>query len=156
MIIAGTGHRPKYCPCGYKDDHPWLNNLKKRIENELEVKEVKRVISGVALGFDMWLAEAALKLGIPLHCYVPYSEQGKKWPEQSRKRLANILYAAEIVVHVSTSYTQDCFLKRDRLMVEDSDEILALWNPEVISGGTFYTVKYAQSKGKVVTNLWQE
>jgi len=38
MIICGTGHRPKFCPCKYKDVHPWLDKLKGDIKVTVTVE----------------------------------------------------------------------------------------------------------------------
>lgn len=40
MIIAGTGHRQQFCPCGFKENHPWLLDLKFSLIVELVAKEV--------------------------------------------------------------------------------------------------------------------
>ena len=37
LVIAATGHRPKYCPCKYKENHPWLDDLKNRLYADLDV-----------------------------------------------------------------------------------------------------------------------
>lgn len=68
MILAGTGHRPKYLPCRYNENHPWLISLKNKIREKLDELRPSAVISGVAIGFDTWLAQSALDLKIPLWC----------------------------------------------------------------------------------------
>lgn len=85
MIIAGTGHRPKYCPCKYDENHPWLFDLKERLgiylgiwKNTLLNKEKLIVRSGMAIGWDTWLAEEALVMDIEVHCFVPFKGQGSK------------------------------------------------------------------------------
>ena len=39
--------------------------------------------------------------------------------------------------------------KRDRMMVNDCDVLLAVWDG-IEKGGTWETIKYAKSKGKVI------
>ncbi len=154
MIICGTGHRPKYLPCGYNENHPWLIDLKLRIEEKLLELKPQAVISGVALGFDTWLAQTALQLNIPLWCYIPFPQQGIKWPTQSRKIYQELLDKSEKQVITSSMYSTECFFVRDRKMVDDSDLVLALWNLEMLSGGTYYTVQYAKECNKELINLW--
>lgn len=155
MIIAGTGHRPKFLPCKYNENHPWLAELKKKIKSELERIAPSIVISGVAIGFDTWLAEVALELDLELFCYVPFPEQGQTWPAKSQAKLKYLISKATHVKTISQNYSSDVFLKRDRAMVNDADIILALWNPELATSGTGYTVKYAEQTKKEVINLWQ-
>lgn len=156
MIICGTGHRPKYLPCKYNEKHPWLINLNLRIEDKLNELKPQAVISGVAIGFDTWLAQAALRLKIPLWCYIPFPEQGIKWPSESRKIYQELLDKSEKRVILSSKYSTECFFVRDRKMVDDADIVVALWNPEMLSGGTYYTVQYANEHSKEVINLWNK
>lgn len=154
MIIAGTGHRPKYCPCKYNENHPWLIELKKNLTKAIEVRSPDAVISGAAIGWDTWIAQAALSLGIPLHLYIPFPEQGKSWPTSSQRVLESLKEKAEKVALISDNYHQQCFFKRDEKMVDDCDLVFSLLNPESYSGGTYYTVQYAKKNNKPVINFW--
>jgi len=153
MIIAGTGHRPQFCPCGFNENHSWCQDLKSRIVMELVAKECTEVISGAALGFDTWLAECALELGIKTHLYIPFKSQGEKWPTQSRKRYEKLKERCEYI-YTSDGYTKEAFFTRDRAMIDGCDEVFSLLDPNKTSGGTYYTVQYAKEKNKPITNLW--
>lgn len=154
MIIAGTGHRPQFCPCGFDENHPWIDLLKGRIRENLVSKYATTVIYGSAIGFDTWLAEVALELSIPIHAYVPFKGQGSNWPDKARKKYQDLLDRADLVKYTSMDYSKDAFFKRDRAMVDDCDEVFSLLDPNKTSGGTYYTVQYAKEKNKIVTNLW--
>lgn len=154
MIIAGTGHRPQFCPCGFDENHPWLQSVKQKIRELLVAKQTDQVIYGAAIGFDTWLAEVSIDLGIDTYAYVPFKGQGSNWPEAARKKYQYLLDNAAIVKYISEDYSKDAFLKRDRVMVDDCDEVFALLDPAKTSGGTYYTVKYAKQHNKIVTNLW--
>ena len=156
MIIAGTGHRPKFCPCKYKDPHPWLDNLKQDLKQELIKDQAETVITGMAIGWDTWLAQVALELKIPVHAYVPFRGQGSKWPTSSKNEYDRIIELSEKVVYISDSYSNEAFLKRDRAMVDDAEMVYALLNPESTSGGTFYTVKYTEMQGMQVKHFWRD
>ena len=155
MIIAGTGHRPQFCPCGFDENHPWIDSLKDRIRKNLIDKSAHVVISGCAIGLDTWLAECALELKIHLRMYVPFKGQGSNWPEKARKKYQYLLDNAALVYQVSENYSKDVFFKRDRAMIDDCNEVFALLDPNKKSGGTYYTVQYAQSLNKPITNLWK-
>jgi uncharacterized phage-like protein YoqJ len=156
VIIAGTGHRPVHCPCGYDENHPWLLQKKNQLRDFLIKFEPSLVITGMAIGWDTWLAQEALFLDIPIACYVPFPGQQNKWPEESRRKYDHILSRAKIVNNISDSYSKSVFFKRDEAMVNSADEICALLNPEIKSGGTFYTVNYALKQNKKCWNLWDD
>ena len=156
MIIAGTGHRPKYLPCAYDEYHPWLIDLKTRLKSELITNEVSKVISGMAIGWDTWLAEAALELGLPLDCYISFRGQENRWPNESQKRYKSIIQECDNVVICSERYHRGAFFVRDEKMVDDCDKVFALWNPEIKSGGTRHTVQYAVKNNVDVINMWRE
>lgn len=160
MIIAATGHRPKYCPCKYNEKHPWLKDLKNRLYADLDVGynsgQIDYLITGMAIGFDTWIAEVALELGIPIHAYVPFPNQDSTWFSSSKEKYKEILGKAENVVIVSKEYHPKVFFERDKAMVDKADMIMALLNPLAEEGGTFYTVKYAQSKKLKIENYWRD
>ena len=156
MIIAGTGHRPKYLPCKYKDPHPWLDELRDAIRNQLQVDQPDIVIAGGAIGMDTWLAEEALKLDISLHLYLPFKGQGDNWPKKTQETYRNILSQADKVLYSYEEYNKDCFHHRDRAMVEAADKVYSLLRPDFTSGGTFYTVSYANKHNVLVQNFWIE
>lgn len=98
MIIAGTGHRPKYCPCKYKDKHPWLDSLKHSLHSFLLNKKEDGMVvrAGGAIGWDTWLAQVAIECNIELHLYLPFPDQGSKWPTSSKKEYERL---KELVVN---------------------------------------------------------
>lgn len=160
MIIAGTGHRPKYCPCKYKDNHPWLINLKKRLSNYLiEIRDHREddiIRAGGAIGWDTWLAQVALELDFTLHLYLPFPDQGKNWPTKSRKEYERIKKEADVINFTSEEYHPEVFLDRDVQMITGSDTVVSLLNPEVDSGGTYYTVQEAKKLKIPVINFWRD
>ena len=159
MHIAGTGQRPKYCPCKYNNKHPWLLNLKADFRTRLvEIADnyASLVIrAGGAIGWDTWLAQVALELSLPLHLYLPFPGQESHWPPDSRKEYERIKSLATKVVYTSQTYYSEVFLKRDIDMITGCGKILALLNPEADSGGTFYTVNKAKELGINVENFWR-
>ncbi len=160
MIVAGTGHRPKYCPCKYKKKHPWLDNLRGRLKFYLKSLDATSkhgiiVRAGGAIGWDTWLANAALELGLELHLYLPFPDQGSQWPTDSRTEYERIKELADKVNFTSDKYYPKVFLHRDLEMITGSDQVVSLLNPEVSSGGTFYTVQEAKKLDIDVINFWK-
>jgi uncharacterized phage-like protein YoqJ len=154
MIIAGTGHRPHICPCRYKENHPWLTKLRENISNYLKIDAPEFVISGMAIGWDTWLAQEALKLNIPVKAYIPFEGQSKQWPERSRKEYERILSECKEIKYISQHYHARAFYERDEAMINDCNVVFSLWNPEINSGGTYYTIMYAKKLQKPIINFW--
>lgn len=154
MILAGTGHRPnKLGGYGYLQ-HKKLINLAKGFLSTFD-GEIDAVISGMALGWDQALAEAALELGgIPLWCYLPCLEMWKPWPKASQEKCQRILdKACKIEVAHEGPYPGPwCMQKRNCMMVTHANELIALWDGT--PGGTANCIEYAESVHCKVNNLW--
>jgi uncharacterized phage-like protein YoqJ len=141
-------------PGKYNRDHAWQNKVYKLLLEELRIANPDLMISGGALGWDTMFAEAAIELEIPFDLFLPYRDMGDNWPKDSKDKLEYLKSKSKSVIYTSEPYTKNCFFIRDEAMVNDCTEVFSLLNPGAKSGGTFYTVKYAEQKGKKVTNFW--
>ena len=156
MIIAGTGHRPQFCPCGFDKSHKWLEQLRGRIRHVLKSQSWECVNSGGAIGFDTWLAQEALNLDIPVEIYSPFKGQGTKWPKATREEYSRILECARKVYYTSDEYYQQVFFDRDADLIKNADTVVSLLNPEAKKGGTFHTVNLAKKANKKIINVWTD
>ena len=156
MIIATTGHRPGQLSWKYNEKNKDCVDIKSKLDIWLSTRHnnIEYCISGCAIGWDMIFAETCLKLNIPLHCYIPFYTQADKWSDFYKKRYADILKAAAHKHYTSKYYYSDVYLKRNREMIDKAQTLIAMWNPDITSGGTYYTVQYAQDKNVPVINLW--
>lgn len=151
MIICGTGHRPDKLG-GYGPEA--TIKLIDLAKDWLGVHLPASVISGMALGWDSALAEAACQLEIPWTAAIPFEGQESRWPKQSQDIYKKTLMFAEKVVYVSEpGYAVWKMQKRNEWMVDNSDLVLALWDGS--DGGTANCVRYANKVGKEVVNLWE-
>lgn len=152
-----TGHRPKGFPYLYGKDEQkhkaYLKQLKQKIELAITEYGITNFISGMAIGVDMDFAEIVLKLRnkypITLECAIPCPNQTLKWNSADKLRYERILKCADAVNLVSEWYTPECMLKRNRYMVDSSELVIAVFNG-IQKGGTWYTIKYAKSKNKII------
>jgi uncharacterized phage-like protein YoqJ len=151
MIVAGTGHRPDKLG-GYDDET--LERLTDLARGYLDtLPDVKAVISGMALGWDMAIAYAAHQKSIPLWAYIPFDGQEKMWPQRSRDRYWDLRNAAEkVYVVCSGGYAPWKMQRRNERMVDECDFLLTLWNGT--SGGTANCVRYANKVNRAMHNLW--
>lgn len=144
-----TGHRPAKLPWGYDERDPRCLALKRSILREVEqlyMKGYRRFISGMALGCDLYFAEAVLELkecypAAQLEAALPFSDQAARWTEHQRARWQTIVDRCDIKTVVQEHYDRGCMLRRDRYMVDQSSVVLAVF--EGSSGGTKYTLDYA-------------
>jgi len=115
------------------------------------------MISGMALGWDTAWARAAMRMGVPLVCAIPFEGQERQWPEAAQQWYRTVLqfHAAEVVVAAYGGYTPQALHARNRWMMDHCDAVAALWD-ERPDGGTASCLRYAYAIGRPVENLWDE
>lgn len=150
-VIAGTGHRPDKLG-GYDNtlDFELLSGLGRAALRYLGANEV---ISGMALGWDQALANAADDASIPFIAYVPFAGQEFAWPKRTQADYQYLLKrASEVKIVCEGGYAAWKMQKRNKAMVNDATHILALWNGT--DGGTANCIRYAKQNKKYIHNLW--
>ena len=146
-----TGHR--VIPSGEKET---IRNL---LETAIEkaIQDGYRFFrTGGALGFDTLAAQTVLTLKqqyphIRLILVLPCINQANGWKQADIDEYERIKSLADKVVYTSTEYTYGCMHKRNRHLVDNSS--LCICYLTKLSGGTAYTVRYAESKKISVFNL---
>lgn len=112
--------------------------------------------AGGALGFDTMAASTVLKLQkeypwIRLILVLPCRDQAQRWSATDQQLYEQIKRRANKVVYTSDCYTSACMFVRNRHLVDCSSVCVCyLTRP---TGGTAYTVKYAQEKHLKIINL---
>ena len=112
--------------------------------------------SGGAAGFDLEAAETVLSLkrkyrDIKLILVIPCPEQTKYWSEKEIKRYEKIKAKADKIVCVSDRYFNGCMQKRNRFLADISSLCICYLTKN--TGGTAYTVRYAQKEGLKIVNI---
>lgn len=153
--VSFTGYRPAKLPF-FGEDDPLCADLKKRIFDTVERladSGATEFCTGMALGVDMWAAEAVLKLResrpeITLIAMIPCRGQELKWSAAEQRRYHDILSQCNKAVCMSDVYTRDCMHRRNRALVDTCDVLIAVYDGQ--SGGTKYTYDYAKSLHKKI------
>ena len=156
LTAAFTGYRPEKMPFSEEVSDPaylQFRTVEARVLRMLAEQGYTRFVTGLAKGFDTWVAEDVLALkeefpAIILHCAVPFPEQDERWAEADRIRRRAICEQADQVVTVSPRYTKTSYFVRNCYMVDMADTVICAYDGR--RGGTAYTVKYAVSKDKHV------
>ena len=147
-----TGHRPDKLPWGNREDDPRCFAIKRSLAREAEGlyrRGFRHFISGMAMGCDLYFAEAALELramhpDLTVEGAVPCPTQADRWPAELRRRWRDILDRCDLETVVQQHYDRWCMHRRDRYMVDRSAAVLAVFDGT--PGGTHYTLNYAMDK----------
>ena len=148
-----TGHRPMKLPWGMNEDDPRCLMLKAELAARLEglyALGFRRFLCGMAIGCDMYFAEAVLALredhpDVRLEAVIPFGDQPGRWNEKQRRRYNSLIDRADRVTVLQTVYTSDCMMRRNRWMVDRSSVLLACYDGR--PGGTMNTILYAERSG---------
>ena len=149
--VCFTGHR--------KIPPKRMSSLARRLKIEIIELIDKGYLffgAGGALGFDTLAAQTVLDLKsdypqIKLILILPCLSQADAWSFEDKSIYESIKTNADKVVYTSREYTKGCMLKRNRHLVDNSSVCICYLTEK--TGGTAYTVKYANSKGLHVINM---
>lgn len=154
-----TGHRSSKLPWGSNERDWRCKDLKDRIASTIECvysEGVRHFICGMAIGCDMYFAEAVISLrlckpDITLEAAIPCEGQDLRWSRQLSERYDRLLAECDIRTLVSRAYTPDCMMRRNRYMVDSSGLIIAVFDGA--PGGTLNTLRYAFRAGLKIIKL---
>ena len=109
-------------------------------------------ISGFAAGADLLFADIVAELEevcfITLEAAIPYPGR-MKTPDKTFQRL---IRCCDTVKICSDSYSKDCYMRRNRYMVDQSQRVIAVYDGRE-RGGTLFTMRYAHSIGREVREI---
>lgn len=152
MILGVSGHRSvikgqlKYIL------YDRLLQLALNLLRELGPDEIN---TGMALGWDQAIAEAAQYLDIPYTAYVPFVGQENSWPLVAQEKYRLLLEDAQETIVCSDTKSVSAYFKRNKDLVDASNFMLVLWDGRMY-GGTYDAVCYAKSLDIHVRNVWRE
>lgn len=152
--IAVTGHRPDKL-WGYDLNKYGWKRLRIYFVRELMKHKATDAWSGMALGVDAVFAQSVLILrdsgyNIRLHCAIPCRNHSSNWFPESVEMYNSILSEAyEVKLVTDKPYNPYLMQIRNQYMVDNSDEVLAIWNGT--PGGTANCVNYARKQNVPVT-----
>lgn len=150
MILGVTGHRPE--KLGGYTAHA-KNKVHMFARYVLTSYCPSKVITGMALGWDMAIAQAAVDLGIPFVAAVPFKGQESQWPFESKHLYYKLIGRAAWVEYVSPpGFSPEKMQIRNEWIVDNCENLAALHDGS--SGGTNNCLKYAKKVKRPTANLW--
>lgn len=130
-------------------------NLLDKVIYNLIKGGTKNFFCGMAMGFDLAAAESVLQykkdFDINLIACIPCLGQENTYSQKNKERYLKILESCSRTIVLSEEYYDGCMFARDRYMVDNCNVLIAYQRRK--SGGTFYTVNYAKSKGINIIEL---
>ncbi len=154
-----TGHRASKLPWQNDESDIRCIVLKEKIADAVEAiyrSGIRHFICGMANGCDMYFCEAIIKLrashdDITLEAAIPWEGQSDGWSDDLKKRYFKLVEDCDYYTLVQSNYTPDCFMRRNRYMVDNSSVIIAAYNGS--PGGTMKTMLYAIRQGIEIVEL---
>lgn len=148
VILAVTGHRPHKLP-----REP--ARLQRFASAMIKSTAPDAVITGMALGWDLIIAEACRRARIPFYAYVPGLGQESRWTLSDQEQYHFLLAKAALVVRVTNDPCEEASYElRNRRMVDDCTELSSFWNGSF--GGTANCIRYAVDVGRPHTNWFTQ
>lgn len=156
---AFTGHRENKLPWRGDEDDPRCRELKRCIYDAVAavyMDGVRHYLCGMATGCDMYFCEAVLALRgehpeVTVEAAIPFEGQSKQWTAENRRRYDRLVTECDYQTVISRGYTQDCFMRRNRYMVDSADWLIAAYDG--MPGGTRATILYAMRRGSRIIQL---
>ena len=150
-ICCFTGHRE----IPEEDFQPLMKLLEDTVR-KLVQKGAAEFRAGGARGFDMLAAQTVLRLQeempqIRLVLMLPHREQSRGWSDEEKAIYEEICEKAASKSYISEHYTRGCMQRRNRQLVEGSCWCVSYCTKD--TGGTAYTMAYAQKNGVEILNL---
>lgn len=130
--------------------------LKTLLSNEVEsaIKEgYSHFICSFSLGFDTCFVEAVIVLRerypkIALEAALAYENQADHWSEKDRDKHFRLLAKCDRETFISRNYARNCYLNRNRYIVEQSQRLIAVCDGRF--GGAMHAVNWAKARNAEV------
>lgn len=149
--VMVTGHRPQSIA---PDAHEWTSRELERIAVKLRDQNGMQVgISGMALGADTWWGFATLFAWVDLWAFIPFEQQPDRWAPEDVVRWQELRDRATHEVVIAEEYSAGALFARNTAMLDNSDLVVAVWDPAHTSGGTYDTVGKASGRNIPIVHV---
>lgn len=141
-----TGHRSYP-----REQYESIRSATESIIRTLYDEGYRNFICGGALGYDQLAAETVMRLrnneyaDMKLHLYIPCEGQAANFAPGDKFAYDYVRERADSEKVLYPRYVRGCMHARNRAMADDSSICIAYLKKP--TGGTAYTVDYAQKKG---------
>ena len=124
---------------------------------ELYARGYRIFLCGMAIGFDLAAAEAALALRnelteLKVVAVVPFEGMQRRFPSSQRILFERVTTEADEVIILTTHYAPNVYALRNNYLVDNSSAVIAYFTGE--KGGTAYTVHRAVKNLSYIVNIY--
>ena len=162
-LVAGVAPRPESLTYQGKAIYTvangeWFEQLHRNL-TRLAAAALRRhraagVMSGLTLGWETALAEAALDLRLPLTVILGFKGVQSNWSLEHRQRFGRLLGKADQTAILFGGGYEPWKLRKSReRVVSRSDLLLTLWDGEDLQ--VREAITFARTRGLQIVNLWQ-
>lgn len=149
--VMVTGHRPQHLS---PDVRPWVRAELNRLAVKLRDEHGMAVgISGMAIGSDLWWADALVANGIPLWAHVPFPQQPDRWRADDVAEWNRLLRVAKKLTTYGGYYDVKFLHDRNDGMIRVSAACVAVLLPGKADGGTASAVRKATAHGMPIIHV---
>ena len=162
QCCAVIGQSPMRFPWGFDEEDDGCKALKLDLMQkimELRVQGVSRFAIVADFGIGLYAGEIINILretdsDLMLFVVTPHEEWATKWAPYLRDRYFDLLIKCSIMETVSPRKTPDCEREAYRKILDYSDMVLAVYDPDTARGDAVdYAMEYALQRGLPVTLL---
>jgi hypothetical protein len=139
--VSATGHRPQHLDLGV---HGWVRDELARLAGKLRTEHGLTLgISGMAIGTDLWWADALCRAGVPFEAHVPFPQQPKPWDGPDQAEWHRLVGLAARTVTYGADFDVKLLHARNDGMLRASSAVVAVHLPAKRTGGTASAVRKA-------------
>lgn len=174
--VMVTGHRPQDIP---EDAHGWVRD--KLYRGAVWLRDQRGMttgITGMALGSDLWWADALHRAGVPFAAHIPFPQQPDPWRRRNPEAVAEwqrlraladrdreVVYGdlAGLAEHARKRVAVKLLHQRNdgmltgrvhgRQVCAPSDAVVGVWRPDKRDGGTYSALVKAHRAGLPVVHI---
>lgn len=164
---AITGYKPTQFKFKYDEKDKSCKRIKESLSNQiifLHEQGINKFYIGGSPGVDIWTGEIILYLSelpefadLEIALVLPFEGHDKNWDDRSKKRMDYIRrHSRSVTILGSPDWPPvECYRKRSRYMVDQSNCLLAVYDPRgSIRGDAAIMVKFAQRKKSLLLILY--
>lgn len=148
MIHGVTGHRDVDQKPGELDRFARLSVAR------MVCAGASTIITGMARGWDLAVAQACVDLRVPFWAAVPYWRQPEHWRPADKALWHALIPKAEHCEVTGTLATTEALHKRSYWIVDNCAKLWTLCDGT--PSGTSKCVLYAEETGRKIVPLWQD
>ena len=149
MIFGVTGHRD------VEQEPGELHRFARLSVARMVCDGASTVITGMARGWDLAVAQACVDLRVPFWAAVPFWRQAEHWKAVDKALWHALIVKCQHCEVGSTLAINESYWNRNRWIVDQSEQLWSFYDGRVPSGNRHCTL-YAEQAGRKVVPLWQD